>query len=529
MKRLLALSLALIIAMTALSACDTTDPPATDPATSPTTQGPGQTTTTTKPADTTAPSQPSRTVLKMASTQTYVSVDPHFRTLIADGTLVGLTYESFFSYNSLFEVTPRLAEKYEVSADGLEYTYYLKKGAKFQDGEDVKVSDVIFSFERAMTSPTLIAETENIEKIEEVDSSTVKITLKHMVPEFFYQACSIYIVSEKAVANAQDKYEYLAAGSGPYTIDTWRPDEKVVLKRFEGYHGNLAPIETVEYIIFGDSASALIAFESGDIDYLGIPKADWARIVDSGQYSTFLSQGQHTTFMVFNMEKEPFTDIRVRQAFSYAINKEDVLYGAMEDLGLVATMVGSPDLCLGTPAVDEMFQYEYNPDKARQLLKEAGYENGLVLSERAGTLGGSHFEKALLILQDQLADVGIEFEVEIIDSAVYGDVIRTGNFLFQVWGITPGTYASYLQRVYGTSGIGDLNGSRYSNPQVDALFDKAKITPDENERNAIYKELFNICAEDAPIIPLYWQSNCIAWNKDLNVDPYKSLATWSWN
>lgn len=502
MKKLSALFLTLLMCMAVIAGCT----PSTGP----------------------EPEEPARNTLRMASTQTYVSIDPHFRTLIADGNIVGLTYESFYSYNSRLEFTPRLAERHEISEDGLEYTYYLKENAKFHDGEDVKASDVVFSIERAKKSPTLITQTEFIDKVEEIDEHTVKITLSQVVPAFFTQICDVYIVSEKTVANAPDKYEYLPAGSGPYTIETWKPDEKVVLKRNEDYHGEVAPIEMVEYIIFGDSASALLAFEAGEIDYIGVPKADWSRIVESGLYNTQLQDGTHTTFMVFNMDKEPFNDLRVRQAFSYAVNKEDVLFGAMEDLGQVATMVGTPWYCQGTPPVDEIFTYEYNPEKAKQLLAEAGYPEGLTLAEPAGTMGGNHFEKALAIVQAQLADVGVNFDIEVIDSAVYGDQIRTGNFLFQVWGISTTVDAGWLERVYGTSGIGDLNGSRYSNPEVDRLFAEAKKNPNEEERLAQYHKLFNICAEDAVIIPLYWQSSCIAWNKDLNVDIYKSLATWSW-
>lgn len=469
---------------------------------------------------------PSRDTLRMASTETFLSNDPHFRTLIVDGNIVNLTYESFYYVNSKNELIPQLAESYDVSEDGKTYTYHLIKGAKFHNGEEVKASDAVFSFNRAMTSPTLYSSTEFIDKVEALDDYTVQITLTQMSPTFDIYANFVSILSEKEVTGAPDKYEVLPAGSGPYTIETWKGDEKVVLKRNPDYHGKAPAIETIEYVVLGDATAALMAFEAGEIDYLGIPKAEWSRISESGQYTTELIQSAHTTFMCFNMKKEPFDDVRVRQAFNYAVNKEDVLIGALDGLGTIASQVGVPELCFGAPKPEETVTYEYNPEKAKELLAEAGYPDGLTLSEKAGAMGGSHFQNSLEIIQSQLAEIGVNFEIEIIDSAVYGDRITKGNYLFQVWGITFTPDASSFQRVYGTGG--DLNGSFYSNARVDELFTLASQTVDRDKRQEYFYEMYNIANEEAAYLPLYWQMNCLAWNKDLNADPYALASEWSW-
>ncbi len=520
MKKRLALFLSLLMLLAVFTGCGSKDTGTPD------SQNGGSQSGTTPSGKQTDDKKPSRDTLRMASTTTFLSNDPHFRTLIVDYNLVVLTYERFFYVNDNMELIPQLAESYEVSEDGLVYTYHMIKGAKFHNGEEVKASDAVFSYKRAQTSPTQYDSVEFIDKVEALDDYTVQITLTQISPTFDVYANYVAIVSEKAVTGAPDKYEVLPAGSGPYTIETWKGDEKVVLKRFPDYHGKAPAIETIEYIVLGDTSSALMAFEAGEIDYISVPKAEWPRISESGLYETALIPSTHTTFFCFNTKKAPFTDVRVRQAVNYAVNREDVLYGAVDNLGDVACQIGVPVLTFGCPKPEETFVYEYNPEKAKELLTEAGYPDGLTLPEKAGTQAGNHFQAASEIVQAQCAEAGIHFDMEIIDSAVYGDRIFSGNFLFQIWGISEGPDASTFRRVYGTGG--DLNCSHYSNTRVDELFDMAANTVVSADREKYFHEIYDIVNEEAAYLPLYWQRNCYAWNKDLNADPYRPKAEWSW-
>ena len=520
MKKRLALFLSLLMLLAVFTGCGSKDTGTPD------SQNGGSQSGTTPSGKQTDDKKPSRDTLRMAVTETFLSTDPHFRSLIVDSRLTALTYERFFYVNDSMELIPQLAESYEVSEDGRVYTYHMIKGAKFHNGEEVRAIDAVDSYKRAQTSPTQYDSVEFIDKVEALDDYTVQITLTQISPTFDVYANYVAIVSEKAVTGAPDKYEVLPAGSGPYTIETWKGDEKVVLKRFPDYHGDAPAIETIEYIVLGDTSSALMAFEAGEIDYFSIPKAEWPRISESGLYTTRLMQSAHTTFMCFNVNKAPFTDVRVRQAFNYAVNKDDVLLGALDNLGVVASQIGVPDLCFGCPTPEQTFTYEYNPEKAKELLAEAGYPDGLTLPEKAGTMAGNHFQSAIEVIQAQLADVGVQFDIEIVDSAVYGDRIRSGNFLFQVWGISLSPDASSFRRVYGTGG--DLNGSLYSNSRIDELFDMASRTVNSEEREKYFFEIYNIANEEAAYLPLYWQKSCYAWNKDLNADPDQLAAKWSW-
>ncbi len=520
MKKRIALFLSLLMLLAVFTGCGSKDTGTPD------SQNGGSQSGTTPSGKQTDDKKPSRDTLRMASTTTFLSNDPHFRTLIVDYNLVVLTYERFFYVNDNMELIPQLAESYEVSEDGLVYTYHMIKGAKFHNGEEVKASDAVFSYKRAQTSPTQYDSVEFIDKVEALDDYTVQITLTQLSPTFDIYANYVAILSEKAVSEAPDRYEVLPAGSGPYTIESWKGDERVILKRFPDYHGKAPAIETIEYIVLGDSASALMAFEAGEVDYFNVPKAEWNRICDSGLYTTRLMQSAHTTFMCFNINKEPFTDMRVRQAFNYAVNKEDVLLGALDNLGVVASQIGVPELCFGCPKPEQTFTYEYNPEKAKELLAEAGYPDGLTLSEKAGTMAGNHFQSACEIVQAQLADVGVQFDIEIVDSAVYGDRVRSGNYLFQVWGISLGSDASDCRSVYGTGG--NLNGAFYSNARVDELFSMAARTLNSEDREKYFHEILNIANKEAAYLPLYWQMSCYAWNKDLNADPDQLASEWSW-
>jgi ABC-type transport system substrate-binding protein len=272
-----------------------------------------------------------------------------------------------------------------------------------------------------------------------------------------------------------------------------------------------------------------MAFENGDLDYVSIPAAEWERIKGLDKWTTLQYPSFHTSYMNMNHTKAPFDDVRVRQAFNYAVNKDDVALAAKEGLADVAAYVGNPTYITYLPDPSTVETYPYNPERARELLAEAGYGDGLTLSEPITTLAGSHFQIATEVIQQQLAEVGVTCEIVPADPSTFAADQVSGNYLFSIMGWSWTTPDWYIyERIFSTGGIGDSNMCFYSNPTVDELFKKASSTADQPTRHEAFAEIIRIVSEDAVMIPLYWQHNTLAWDKGLYADPNIVISDWYW-
>ena len=518
MKKAMALFLSALLCVSLLAACtDKQDPAQSDP------NDNGQ-------ASADDPESEKRTNLRSAMLTAMTTIDPLYTNMSSDSTVVGLIYESFYYRDARGEMYPRLATDYEVSEDGLVYTYHLKEGVQWQTGGEFKASDVVFSINRAKESPYMVRSTQLIDTVEAIDDYTVEITLTQLSPTFYMDVNGIAMLSEQAMQGKDSGFTSdMPGGTGPYTLVEWSGDEKAVFKVNENYHGDLPQITEIEYIVFGDEASALLAFEAGELDYVSVPSTDWERISASDEYGTMLVDNNMTIYLCFNCQREPFNDVRVRQAFSYAINKEDVLYAAADDLGVLTNTIGTPTYNFAMPDSSEVFGYEYNPEKARDLLAQAGYPDGLTLEEGIWTIGAAQLSVPVEVIQAQLAEVGVTAEIQMIDTAVYMDDLAQGNHQLAIMTWSSSSDTSYYASLYTSAGLGSNNLSLYQNDRVDELFALASQTLDQDLRKEYFKEAYNIAAEEAAYIPLYLPSACAAFDKDLTIDPYKSVTFWYWN
>lgn len=468
-----------------------------------------------------------RTDFNISSSEILDSTDPHMNTRSANATTIGMLYEGFYFVTNDVQLEPRLAEDYTVSEDKKTYEYKLRKGVKFHNGDEMKASDVVFSFERAMQSAPMYSLTQHIESVTALDDYTVQIKLKEVYAPFYIDVNGVKIVSEKACTEAGDDFATKPCGTGPYVISEWNGSEKVTFKLFDDYYRKKFNMETVNISVITDPTSALMAFEAGDLDYIGVPKAEWSRIQESDKYGTLELGNNNTAYIIYNTEREPFNDVRVRQAINYALNKEEILLGAMEGMGKIAYTIGDPEYTLGIPEASEVMTYEQDKDKARELLKEAGYENGLTIPGKFITVAG-HLSKAAEIIQRQLEEVGIHVEIETMEQSAYATDCLSGNYDIGLMQAAMGNDFAGQERMFTTQFINDFNIARYSNPEVDELFKLGATTLDQEERNEYYRQVVDITNKDAVYAPLYWMVSSIAYNKDLQVDVNRPFYEWDW-
>src|SRR6266536_3271836 len=327
------------------------------------------------------------------------------------------------------EVDPDLAESWTLSPDGTVWTFNLRKGVQFHKGfGELTAEDVKFSFERQINKAPGTRYGVNldvIKSIEVVNPHTVQIALKSFDPILLLRMVGYqqgYILSKKAIEKYGEQFKWSPVGTGPFYFERHSPREKIVLKAFDKYHAGRPQIDEVHWFDVPEDATKLIGLEKGTFDLL-YPEAVTADFADQvkkmGAVIDRRGPGGQERFYI-NMTKPPFDDIRVRRAFMHAIDrkaiKETLYPGALADLAISPLPPGY----FGHIPVE---MTEYNPDKAKKLLAEAGHPDGFTIKDYF--ISKSFFyPKMLTMVQEQLKKVGIIVELQVVEHATFHENIR---------------------------------------------------------------------------------------------------------
>lgn len=420
-------------------------------------------------------------------------------------------FDNLVNYKDKVE-KPRLADSYDISDDGLTYTFKIKQGVKFHNGAEMTVEDVVFSYETAMKEPFMSNYTGMIESVEATDDTTFVVHLSRAYLPFIDCISNIYIVNKEAYESGDpDNYP---VGTGPYKFVSYEQGVKLTLEAFEDYFRGVASIKNVEVNIMSDESARLLAFESGDLDVTSVPSADWERISSNDKYNSRKVTTAELKFIGFNLFIDgdlPYEDVRVRQACAYAIDREDVNLIANNGYATVARSVGNPEVMFG--ANEEGETYEHDVEKAKALLAEAGYPNGINIGE---IYCPSYSADAATAVVGCLAEAGITAQVIVQDSTAFYaawedyaipilcDSLVFGND-FNDWG-----------QAFTTGGIQNTWG--YQTEELDAKWDVAAAEVDTNKRLALYEEINEEIQENIVIIPLYFVPSFCAYAKNLNYE-----------
>ncbi len=427
--------------------------------------------------------------------------------------------DGLVAINENNEIVPMLAERWDISSDNLEYTFYLNKGVMFHNGEELKASDVVFTLERLKESAYRGGELSFIEAVEAVDDYTVKITLTAPYsPCLTILAQSALILNEKAVTEAGDDYPDHPVGTGAYEFVEYATGQHVKLEANEKYFKGAPEIKNVTYKVLTDANSALIALETGDVHILNyMPTVSINDVMDNEEFKVYTMDSDLTEYLTFNQEVEPFDDIRVRQAISYAIDKQAIIDIAADGHASAAKSIIT-SLCFGYS--DDVISYDRDVDKALELLSEAGYENGLDI----GTLKTTKSrQKIAEIVQENLREVNVACVIEMLESSTFFDDVMKGNYGIAAMAIAYTGDAAKAEQCYTSMNINALNTARYASAELDNMFKNAVEEPDRENRAIMYEEIFNEVAQEAIYAPLYSSYNTVATPANLvinNLNPY---------
>lgn len=432
------------------------------------------------------------------------SLDPHAVNEVAASNIMVQMYNTLVALDENGELIPSLAESFE-QVDDVTYKFTIKQGVKFHNGEEFTVDDAVFSLKRAAEAPAIANLFGDIDPngFEVIDDTNFTVKLKAPNTSFLYNLMlpGGSMLNQKAVEEAGDSYAMDPVGTGPFKFVDWQKGDRVELERFDEYFGEKPAFSKMTIRAIPEATNRTIELESGGVDVAyEISANDVSRVEDNPDLQLTRLIDNSTQYLGFNTQKEPFNDVRVRQAINYALDVPAIVETAWKGVGQVAQGPMSPNVNYFNPDIK---QYEYNVEKAKELLAEAGYEDGF--STLLWTNEKQERVDMATIIQSQLKEIGIQVDVEILEWGSYLEKLGNGEQDMFIIGWT-GQSTDPDVSLYGplskeTLGAG-ANFTFFINDRVNDLLVEGRKIPDSPEREAMYYEIQEVFAEETPFIPL---------------------------
>ncbi|UFJ59779.1 ABC transporter substrate-binding protein [Brevibacillus sedimenti] len=458
-----------------------------------------------------------KTELVVAADQDPVGLDPHKVPAASSARIYALVYDGLTRLDENLNVTPSLAEKWEISPDGKTVTFTLHKGVTFHNGREMTADDVKYSFERILNPETgSIAKSyfASVDVIEAKDPHTVVFKLKHPDAALLTNmASSFAAIVPKEVADLNKE----AVGTGPFILEKNEPGQYVLLKKNPDYFKTGLPkVDAIKFQIMKDEAERLAAIRSGKVDIASI-SADSATLLEGKPGVQVKSyQSLEYSYLGINVKKKPFDDPRVRQAISYAVDRNQIVQTVWKGQ---ASLTGPISPAAANWALDPAAydSYKQNLDKAKQLLAEAGYPNGFdTVIETASTY--PDMVETAQVLQQQLKAIGINARINQLEWGNYIETWKSKEMSLLVGRNTSGTDSDRSLRFFFHT-EGSANVWNYSNPRFDELVVTALQTVDQTERKKLYDEAQKLLVEDAPNLFLASPKNFYAVRDNVSFQP----------
>ncbi len=418
-------------------------------------------------------------------------------------------YDSLLTFNSQGELVGHLATDWEVSEDATAITLTLRDDVTFHDGTPLTAKDVQYTLDRInRLNIGVAAELQPYESTEVIDDTTLTIHLSRPYAPFLPALSRVYVLNSALVeANAgdDDGRSWLAnndAGSGPYTLERYRPNQEAVFTRYPDYWGGFdRQAETVVFRYLPEAATQREALRNGEIDIaMDIAPTDWQSFEDDPNFVVDRADTLVQLYGFFKMEDSPTANRKLREAivhaYNYTSHVEDILYGA-------GTLAAGP-LPAAMPCHDpSVYQPTYDLEAARKALAESGLTNVKLTMTYLPAL--NEHERAATLLQSALREIGIELELQGVTFPAYVDMIKSNETtpdigMIYAFPMYPDPNA-VLSTNFDSQFIGNgYNYGGYRNERVDELVRQAQVTPDEDQRCALYREAQNLVADDIATI-----------------------------
>ncbi|PKG39086.1 ABC transporter substrate-binding protein [Psychromonas sp. Urea-02u-13] len=463
-----------------------------------------------------------------------VTLDPHEQLSGGVMQMSHMLFDPLVRFTKDFDFEARIADKWERIDDNT-FRFTLRKDVKFHSGNKLTADDVVWTFNRLKTSGDFKAIFSPYEKLVKIDDYTVEITSFEPYPLVLQTATYIFPMDSKFYSGEKDGKDKSiivkhgssfastnVSGTGPFIVTSREQGVKVVFERFEDYWDTKSPgnVDKLTMVPIKENATRVAALLSGDVDLIHpVAPNDQKRVIKTKNIDLTTVAGTRIIQLQMNQNShEALKDVRVRQAIVHAINNEGIVKKIMKGFATTAGQL-SP---AGYPGHDDSLVPRYNLKKAKQLMKEAGYEKGFTLTMMAPNNRYVNDAQIAQASASMLAKIGIKVDLKTMPKAQYWPEFDkcSADMMMIGWHSDTEDSANLSEFLTMTrdkeSGKGAYNCGHYSNPKMDALVNQANAETDPAKRKVMLQEVEQILYKDAAFVPLHWQN--LAWGAKSNLD-----------
>ena len=454
--------------------------------------------------------QQSGGVLRVGMQTDPVGLDPHSTNATATRNMLENVYDTLVMFDSSLQIVPSLAESWEASENGLTWTFTLRDGVTFHNGDPLTASDVAFSINR-IKDPEIASPRSGdfavVESVEAPDDLTVVMTLSEpFSPLLSKLAQSLNVIVSEAVATENDLNETVI-GTGPFEFVEYLPQTRLVLEKNENFwgtdaEGNALPyLDGITFQFYPEPAARTTAVQTGNVDWIEyVPAADVEILEADPNVEVVGGLSANFRSLYLNATREPFDNPLVRQALSYAIDEQAIVDIALFGAGGVAA-TGTTIPNGNFYAVEESPYMGRDVEQARALLEEAGYADGFTFDLYV-TSTYDFLRTPAEIIQANLAEIGVTANIVAEDWSIYLPTVQEHDFDATILGESGQSDPDdFLFDVFHTGGGG--NFGEYANPELDALLEEGRRVSSQEERDAVYQEAQALILDEAPHVFLF--------------------------
>jgi len=463
------------------------------------------------------------------------SMDPYFINNDDTNSILSNVFDPLITFDKDLNTKADLAVSW-TNPKPDEWVFKLRKGVKFHNGNTFNADDVIFSYDRVRNwdKSKFKSKVNMIKSVSKVDDYTVKMITTKPYPIFLRQLTYVNILDKETVTGKTDQWVGLnPVGTGPYKLDSWSKGDSIKMSANNSYWKGKPTYDKAIFKPLTNDATRVAAILSGAVDVINkVPAIDVTKVKSNSRVDFFMVPSLRTTYIHMDQHREtspfiksptgknPLKDIRVRQAFSYAINRESITKYIMKGFAITANQLNASTI---NGYDDTLKPFEFNAEKAKELLKEAGYPNGFEI--QLDCLNTGTYPKVAQAIASGLTRIGIKVKVNATPGSSFFAKMakRETSFSLIGWASGSGDASSFLDSIVHSvdvkKGYGQYNWGSFSNAKADALIEKSASTMDPKLRLTQLKEIQKIALDQSAYLPLNYSVNLYAASKKVVFEP----------
>ena len=471
------------------------------------------------------------------------SLDPALVVDVTGGSIAAKLFNGLVRLGENLSIQPDIAREWSISRDGLTYTFRIKNGIYFSNKREVKAYDIKYSFKRILhpqgRSPNtwvlekilgadefMAGRADDVKGIRVIDDYALEITLKGPFSPFLYllTMTAAYVVPFDEVEKWGPDFSSHPVGTGPFVLKEWLPNRELRLEKREDYFDGAAYIRGIVYRIIPEDLTTVTEFELGNLDIINIPSSEYGRFRKDPEKQNFILslKGINTYYIGLNCLKHPFNKPDVRRAINYAIDRDKILNTIYEGRGRLAEGP-VPDMIR---TWKNKIRYEYNPTKAREIIKREGLEEHAI---NFYVTADQEVVDIAEVIQSYINAVGMKVTIKQLEWSAYKEALNRGepNMFYLSWWADYPDPENFLFPLFHSSNFG-AGGNRtwYSNPAVDRMIEEGQYTLHRKERDLLYQKAEELIVSDAPWVFLWHRTDFIIrqpWIKNYKIYPIYSM------